>query len=108
MLVEKMKKLEEQRATRQKSKPLKRTKSTSSAKGESNAINNNNHVTETNNIKAAISSVQLPKGDIVVENKKGNAYSQKIEDTFSKIPLLDEDARERFANNAETKYLTHR
>lgn len=108
MLVEKMKKLEEQRATRQKSKPLKRTKSTSSAKGESNAINNNNHVTETNNIKAAISSVQLPKGDIVVDKKKGNAYSQKIEDTFSKIPLLDEDARERFANNAETKYLTHR
>lgn len=96
MLIEKMKKLEEQRATRQKSRQLKRTKSTSSAKGESN------HVAAEPNNNAPKSVV----GD--EEKKKANAYSQKIEDTFSKIPLLDKDARERFANNAETKYLTHR
>lgn len=103
MLVEKMKKLEEQRATRQKSRQLKRTKSTSSVKGESN-----NHVNESMNNTRSVKTSKGEEVSVVAEKKKETAYSQKIEDTFSKIPLLDKDARERFTNNAESKYLTHR
>lgn len=89
MLLEKMKKLEELRAKKQKSKLIRRSKS-------------NTNITLSINQKI---NDEKKKSEIVA-NKQNN-YTKKIEDTFAKIPLLDKDGRERLAKNAENKYLIH-
>lgn len=88
MLKEKMKRLEGAKKARQ----LKRQKSTSISKSAN----------EKDALPIAITI--KPAEDV---KTKSTQASEKIEDTLSKIQLLDEDARERFASNAENKYLAH-
>lgn len=78
MLMEKMRILEETKIIRRQ---LKRQKSSSN-----DAIKN-----DTNQ----------------AENLKKKFATEKVEDTLSKVQLLNETARERFAFNAENKYLDH-
>lgn len=97
MLKEKMKKLEEAKMLRHKSRQLKRQKSSSMSK-------NNDKETSLKETEAP-KMPQTKTTDIV--NKNATQSSKKIEDTLGKIQQLDENARDRLASNAENKYLSH-
>ncbi|KAG5678529.1 hypothetical protein PVAND_008196 [Polypedilum vanderplanki] len=102
-LVKKMQLLQEKKKQRQEQRELKRTKSYSST----STITNDNCLISKITDTHSQTTKEIDENTSKQQNNVMQKNVNKIDDTLSKIPLLDEAARERLINKTEINFHNH-
>lgn len=108
-LLEKIKVLENARKLRNKARQLKRTKSNS---GSSDVLTKSSSesvaVSPSPSKKLTVPKTAAVKEAIPSKTEETEKKQDKITESLSKIPLLDQEAQQRLINKTEIVYKTHR
>lgn len=112
-LLLKMKELQEAKKQRHKDRILKRTKSQSSTTSGKESSNIKEKISVQAESESSTQEVLKIKPQLLVEVPKKSSdilqnKTSKIDETLSKIPLLDEAARQRLIVKTENNFLNHR